>query len=86
MSVYIKGETDDLANALQTQIMSEYSAIQQYKELLQLTNDEKVRDIIMDIINEERQHAGEFTTLLHLISKEDSKHFVDGVDEVAEKI
>jgi len=41
-------------------IADEYEAIQLYQQTAESTDDELAKEILLDIANEEKKHAGEF--------------------------
>ena len=54
----------ELIRALRYSIAAEFEAIQLYMQLADSTDNEKAKAVLVDIANEEREHVGEFYTLL----------------------
>ena len=44
------------------------------------------KDVLVDIADEERVHAGEFLRLLHELAPDEKKLYEDGAEEVQEMI
>jgi len=71
---------------LRASIASELSAINLYQDLLSKANHEAVRAILMDIIDEEKVHVGEFELILSkFIDADNSDLQIEGAQE-AEKV
>lgn len=63
--------------SLRRAIISEYDAISLYSQLADMTENEKLKEILLDIAQEEKIHVGEFEDLLNKI---DPEHF-DAINE-----
>ena len=50
-------------------IIAELDAINLYEQFAAKTNNEKLKDVLLDIAKEEKTHAGEFEALLDEIDK-----------------
>jgi rubrerythrin len=50
----------ELVRAIRLMIAAEYEAIQLYMQLAESTDNELAKEVLIDIANEERVHAGEF--------------------------
>ena len=51
-------------------IAAEIKAINLYQQMLNLTNDPKIQETLLDIITEEKVHIGEFEALLSEVDAE----------------
>ena len=67
-------------------IAAEYEAIQLYMQLAESTDNKLAIDVLEDIANEERVHAGEFLRLLKELEPQEEKFYEDGAKEVEEEI
>ena len=76
----------ELVRAIRFMIAAEYEAIQLYQQTAESTDNELARDVLMDIANEEKEHAGEFLRLLRELDPEEEKFYKEGYEEVEEMI
>jgi len=76
----------ELIRAIRYMIAAEYEAIQLYMQLAESTDNELAIDVLEDIADEERVHAGEFLRLLHELDPEEQKFYTEGAEEVEEEI
>jgi len=67
-------------------IAAEYEAIQLYMQLAESTDNELAKDVLIDIADEERVHAGEFLRLLKQLAPDEEKFYAEGAEEVEEEI
>jgi rubrerythrin len=67
---------------LRLSILAEIDAINLYKKFATLTNNEKVKEVLLDIAGEETVHIGEFEALLEILDKDWSKFKEDGKEEI----
>jgi rubrerythrin len=77
---------EELIRAIRFMIAAEYEAIQLYMQLAESTNNKLAIEVLKDIANEERVHAGEFLRLLKELSPEEEKYYSEGAEEVEEEI
>lgn len=77
-------ELDDrgTTRAIRDAIVNEQLAIQQYEAIVDGTSDEKVKEVLQDIADEERVHVSELLTLLAILSPEEAKFMEEGAKEV----
>lgn len=61
---------------------AEYEAIQLYMQLAESTDNRKA--ILVEVANEEREHVGEFLTLLHELAPDEENYYRKGREEVEE--
>ncbi len=77
---------DELVRAIRFMIAAEYEAIQLYQQLAESTDHELAKEVLIDIANEEKEHAGEFLRLLRELDPEEEKFYKEGYEEVEEMI
>jgi rubrerythrin len=77
---------EELIRAIRYNIAAEYEAIQLYMQLAESTDNEKAKAVLVDIANEEREHAGEFLRLLKELDPEEEKYYQEGAEEVEEML
>ena len=77
-------ELDDrgTTRAIRDAIVNEQLAIQQYEAIVDGTSDDKVKEVLQDIANEERVHVSELLTLLEILLPGERKFMEEGVKEV----
>ncbi len=69
---------------LRAGIIAELDAVSLYEQLAAMTEDENVRKVLLDIAKEEKEHVGEFETLLLEKDKEQVEASKEGKEEVEE--
>jgi len=77
---------EELVRAIRFMIAAEYEAIQLYMQLAESIDNELAIEVLKDIADEERVHAGEFLQLLRELDPEEEKFYEEGVTEVKEEI
>ena len=77
---------EELVRAIRFMIAAEYEAIQLYQQAAESTDNELAKDVLMDIADEEKEHAGEFLRLLRELEPDEEKFYKDGYEEVEEMI
>ncbi|MBN1345441.1 MAG: rubrerythrin [Phycisphaerae bacterium] len=77
---------EELIRAIRYMIAAEYEAIQLYMQLAESIDDELAKDVLVDIADEERVHAGEFLRLLKHLAPDEEKFYAEGAEEVEEEI
>jgi rubrerythrin len=75
----------ELVRAIRFMIAAEYEAIQLYMQLAESTDEELAKEVLVDIANEERVHAGEFLKLLYHLEPEEENYYKEGFAEVEEE-
>ena len=78
--------SEELVRAIRFMIAAEYEAIQLYMQLAESTDNKLAQDVLKDIANEERVHAGEFLRLLKELALDEEKFYREGAKEVEEEI
>jgi rubrerythrin len=77
---------EELIRAIRFMIAAEYEAIQLYMQLAESTDNKLAIEVLKDIANEERVHAGEFLRLLKELAPDEEKYYSEGAEEVEEEI
>ncbi len=77
---------EELIRAVRFLIAAEYEAVQLYTQLAESTDDKLAKDVLVDIADEERVHAGEFLTLLKQLAPDEEGFYTKGAKEVEEMI
>lgn len=77
---------EELIRAIRFMIAAEYEAIQLYMQLAESTDNELAIEVLKDIADEERVHAGEFLRLLKELDPEEEKFYAQGAEEVEDEI
>ena len=76
----------ELIRAIRFMVAAEYEAVQLYMQLAESTKNPLAVEVLKDIADEERVHAGEFLRLLHELAPDEEKFYAEGTDEVEEII
>jgi rubrerythrin len=69
---------------LRVGLIAELDAINLYEQMAALTQNERIKRILLDIAKEEKTHVGEFQALLLMEDKEQKKELEEGKKEVEE--
>ena len=77
---------EELIRAIRFMVAAEYEAIQLYMQLAESTDDKLAQEVLKDIADEERVHAGEFLRLLRELAPDEDKFYAEGTEEVEEEI
>ena len=77
---------EELIRAIRYMIAAEYEAIQLYLQLAESTDNKLAIEVLKDIADEERVHAGEFLRLLRALAPDEEKFYAQGAEEVEEEI
>ena len=76
----------ELVRAIRFMVAAEYEATQMYTQLAESITNKLASEVLMDIADEERVHAGEFLRLLHELAPDEKKFYAVGAKEVEEEI
>ena len=76
----------ELIRAIRFMIAAEYEAVQLYMQLAESTDNQLAIEVLHDIADEERVHAGEFLRLLRELAPDEEKFYAEGAEEVEEEI
>jgi len=77
---------EELIRAIRFMVAAEYEATQMYMQLAESTKNKLAIEVLKEIADEERVHAGEFLRLLHELDPDEEKFYEEGATEVNEKI
>ena len=77
---------EELIRAIRFMVAAEYEAIQLYMQLTESTDNQLAIEVLKDIADEERVHAGEFLRLLKELAPDEEKFYTKGAREVEEEI
>jgi len=81
-----KVTNEELIRAVRFMIAAEYEAIQMYAQLAESTDNKLAQEVLKDIADEEKVHAGEFLRLLKELAPDEEKFYNKGAGEVEEEI
>jgi len=76
----------ELIRAIRFMVAAEYEAVQLYIQLAESTDHKLSKQVLKDIADEERVHAGEFLMLLKHLAPDEQKFYEQGGQEVQEII
>lgn len=71
---------------LRLAIIAELDAVTLYEQLAATTDNEAIRDVLLDVAKEEKTHVGEFQTLLMRVDPEQFEELKNGKEEVEEEL
>ena len=77
---------EELVRAIRFMVAAEYEATQLYMQLAESTDNKLAVEVLKDIADEERVHAGEFLRLLHELAPDENDFYTKGSKEVEEEI
>lgn len=72
----------ELARALRLSLAAEEEAIHLYEALADATDNPLAKEVLQDIANEEKEHAGEFLRLMKILLPDEQKWLENGFQEV----
>ena len=76
----------ELIRAIRLMVAAEYEAIQLYMQLAESIDNRLAIEVLKDIADEERVHAGEFLRLLRELAPDEHEHYAKGAAEVEAEI
>jgi rubrerythrin len=76
----------ELVRAIRFMVAAEYEATEMYMQLAESTDNKLAVEVLKDIADEERVHAGEFLRLLHELAPDEEKLYAEGAKEVEDEI
>jgi rubrerythrin len=76
----------ELVRAMRFMVAAEYEATQMYMQLAESIDNKLAIEVLKDVANEERVHAGEFLRVLHELAPDEKKLYAQGAGEVEEEI
>ena len=77
---------EELIRAIRFMVAAEYEAIQLYMQLAESIDNKLAIEVLEDIADEERVHAGEFLRLLKELAPDEESFYSEGAKEVEEEI
>jgi rubrerythrin len=69
---------EELVRAIRFMVAAEYEATQMYMQLAESTDNKLATEVLKDIADEERVHAGEFLRLLHQLAPDEKRFYANG--------
>ena len=76
----------ELVRAIRFMVAAEYEAVQLYMQLAESTDNVLAVEVLKDIADEERVHAGEFLRLLRELAPDEERFYAEGAAEVENEI
>jgi rubrerythrin len=76
--------TEELVRAIRLDLAAEHEAVHLYMAHADATDHPLAKEVLIDIANEERVHAGEFARLLQILTGDEDTFLAEGVEEVDE--
>jgi rubrerythrin len=76
----------ELVRAIRFLVAAEYEAIQMYTQLAESIDNKLAQEVLTDVANEERVHAGEFLRLLRELAPDEAAFYAEGAREVEDEI
>ena len=76
----------ELIRAVRFMIAAEYEAVQLYMQLAESTDNKLAIEVLKDVADEERVHAGEFLRLLKELAPDEEEFYSEGAKEVEKEI
>jgi len=76
---------DELVRAIRFMVAAEYEATQLYEQLAESTDEILAQNVLRDIANEEKVHAGEFLRLLKELKPDEERFYQQGAQEVEDE-
>jgi rubrerythrin len=73
---------EELVRAVRFMVAAEYEAIQMYTQLAESTDNKLAIEVLREIADEERVHAGEFLRLLRELAPDEEEFYAKGAAEV----
>jgi len=73
---------EELIRAIRFMVAAEYEAVQLYTQLAESIDNKLAQEVLKDIADEERIHAGEFLRLLRELAPDEEKLYIEGYGEV----
>jgi rubrerythrin len=77
---------EELIREIRFMVAAEYEATQLYMQLAESTDNQLAIEVLTEIADEERVHAGEFLRLLYELAPDEKDFYAEGTKEVEEKI
>lgn len=71
---------------LRAAIIAELDAVNLYEQLAHMTQNDKLKAVLLDVAKEEKTHAGEFQAMLLRLDPEQKDELAHGEEEVEELV
>lgn len=71
---------------LRAGILAELDAINLYEQMAAMASNDNIKKVMLEVAAEEKEHVGEFETLLLMLDKEQVERGQEGKEEVEELI
>lgn len=65
-------------------LAAELDAINFYEQMAEYTDDDLLKQVLLEVAKEEKEHVGEFQTLLLKLDKQQVEEMEEGKEEVEE--
>jgi len=75
---------NELVRAIRLNLAAEQEAVSLYQAHADATDNELAKAVLLDIADEEREHAGEFQRLLSILLDDEDELMAHGAEEVNE--
>ena len=72
----------EVVRAIRAAIVAEEGAINQYEVIVDSSSNEKVKEVLQSVADDEKVHVGELQKLLTLLLDDEQDFLDDGADEV----
>jgi rubrerythrin len=69
---------------LRAGVLAELDAINLYEQMADMTDNKELKQILLEVAKEEKEHVGEFQTLLLDLDKQQVEEMEEGKEEVEE--
>ena len=76
----------EILRALKFGIASEFEAIQIYQQIMESTDNAKVKTVLLDITHDEMHHAGALIKLLEILSPGDAAEYAHGMQHAVTEL
>jgi rubrerythrin len=71
---------------LRAAIIAELDAVSLYEQLASMTQNDHIKQILLDVAKEEKTHVGEFQTMLLRLDAQQKDELAHGEEEVEELV
>ena len=74
----------EIMRASKLAIASEFEAIQIYQQIMESCDDKRIINVLREITDDEKKHAGGLYRLLEILSPTDAEKYAEGAEETIE--
>ena len=71
---------------LRAAIIAELDAVSLYEQLASMTQNDHIKQVLLDVAKEEKTHVGEFQTMLLRLDTQQKEELAHGEEEVEELV